>query len=558
MKANTLNFEGLAERMVHDPLAMLEDSYLYQIVTKEVEERVNRFGQKVQEHISNFEPYLPFPHQHVLHRKIYVEKKRRILIPKARRMGFSTAINMVQLNQCLRNGNFHARIVDRKADDASEKLVQRVLKSWEHIAKNVRSNLKLVKDSKKELAWTNGSRFTASISGRGTEAVHLLHVSELGPIDAEDPIRSDEIMNGAMKGADGGVIVVETTCKGPIGNFYNLVKKAQEVPEKYRTADDWEVLFFAWWMDPRHRTVPKYAEDFRRISPEVHKYCDKIQDLIQRKIDQEQRLWYEVTKISTPDMRYEYPSLLEECWEVPIEGAIYAKRINRSRGAGKVGDFGWVRNYPVYTIWDLGAPENTRCIFFQLIQGQIRIIDAATGGFGPDAKLDGPSEPYEWIRLLKKEKDYNYGAHILPHDGSIRQYDNLTYEDHLAKGGLSDIKVMDRATRDPWKRINDTYGHWEQFCFNSKDPQVDNLVNHLSAYRTQKKADGQSVKNDPLKDWAAHYADAFSAITEAIDRGFCSPGRWKHPIDKLTTKKRKPQMLNYSMWGNRRKKGFYR
>lgn len=524
---------SLAQRM-RNPRFRIEDSGLYWIVAKRKDEQ----GKNV----NPFEPFRPFPHQQLLNKKIFDEGARRILVPKARRMGFSTDINMCQFDSCLNNQDFHSRIVDMSEDDAKDKLVNRVTRAWDRLNENVETGLVLNSRSGKELAWSNGSRFTASISGRGGDAAQFLHVSELGPIDYKDPKRSSEIINGAFPAADGGIIVVESTAKGPQGNFKRLCDNAQEIPTEERTPDDWDVLFFGWWMDPRH----VMHGSWKRITKEVHEYCDWVQKELDITISLPQRLWYQVTSDTVDEMKYEYPSLLQECWEAPVEGAIYADDINKARNAGRVSKYPYIKRVPVFTIWDLGGPRNTRCIMFQISGGEIRIIDAIAGGYDEVANINGPRDPSDWVEALYS-RPWSYAKHILPHDGAITQYAGKTFQAELQAAGLTNVVPMERRQKnDHWQRINPTWTNFERFVFNTESPGVEVLLNHLSCYHTEKESDGISVKEVPKHDWSSHYAEAFSSIIEAEDRGYVS----RHASFGLgQMAKRKPRIKKYNPYG---------
>ena len=515
-----------------DPEFRLNIAQIYHIVSKGKD---NKGRDR-----SKFEPFIPFPHQQRLFNSIYKQQNRRILIPKARRMGFSTAINLSQLDFCLNKKDFHSRIVDQSESDATDKLVNRVQKAWDYFDGRFQTGLKTTAKSASEVKWNNGSRYTATISGRGGDAAHFLHVSELGPIDFKDAKRADEIIDGALPAADAGIIIIESTAKGPLGHFKRLVDNALEVPVEDRTEYDWEVLFFAWQDDPRHVLSGKAT----RVRKKTNEYLDYIESKIEKKLSLEQRIWYQVTSEKTANMKYEYPSILSECWEQPVEGAIYAHLINEARSEGRVGKFPYDSRLPVYTVWDLGSPENTRCVFFQQVMGEIRIIDACMGGYDETLKLDGPRKPSDWAEMLR-ERRYGYGAHILPHDGNITQYGGSTFQQDLTRLGITNVRVMPRVKGAVWSRINQTHEAFERMVFNTEAPGVEVMIKHLSMYHTKTESDGITVKEVPHHDYSSHYADAFSAIQEAIDKGYTYGGSG-YKGDKA--RKRKLRTKTYSAY----------
>ena len=71
----------------------------------------------------------------------------------------------------------------------------------------------------------------------------------------------------------------------------------------------------------------------------------------------------------------EYPSTLEECFQSPVEGAIYADLIDKLRAEGAIGPWKVDRSSLVHTCWDLGSPINTCVWYFQVVAGEIRVID---------------------------------------------------------------------------------------------------------------------------------------------------------------------------------------
>jgi len=518
-------------QILSDPVRRIEEAKLYHIVTKDFDERGKPF--------SEWKPFEPFWHQKQVIRKIHRDGCRRLLIPKARQMGCSTVINLDQLDSCYFKENFHARIIDQTAEDAEEKLVNRVHRAAKWVEENLEYGLKIKDARRSEINWTNNSRFTAGARARGIEAVHYLHVSELGPIDWEDPKRAQEIVEGAFEAASGGIIVVESTAKGPQGQFRRLCEQAQEINAEDRTSMDWELLFFSWHQDPRYAIEGKYE----RISKKTNEYLDYVQAKLGKNLTPQQRLWYEIKARTVPNMRYEYPSLLHECWEQPVEGAIYAEDISDAREDGRLGRFEYARELPVFTIWDLGAPENTRCIFFQLIQSEIRIIDAAMGGYDAETRIDGPREPADWASLLH-DRSYSYGAHIFPHDANIKQYSGSSFETDLRKLGVGNLVRLARRRDAENQRINETRMAFNRFVFNTANTMVDTLIKHLSVYHRRKEHDGVTVKEKPHHDFSSHFADAFGSIYEATQKGLTKGGGGRYS----DRKKNRPRLIKYSAY----------
>ena len=74
----------------------------------------------------------------------------------------------------------------------------------------------------------------------------------------------------------------------------------------------------------------------------------------------------------------EFPTVLEECFQTPVEGAIYAEIIDRLRAEGAIRPAVVDNSSLVHTAWDLGSPLNTVVAYFQIVGAEIRVIDCAS------------------------------------------------------------------------------------------------------------------------------------------------------------------------------------
>ena len=55
----------------------------------------------------------------------------------------------------------------------------------------------------------------------------------------------------------------------------------------------------------------------------------------------------------------EFPTVMEECFQAPVEGAIYAAAIDKLRVEGAIKPWIVDNSALVHTAWDLGSPVNT-------------------------------------------------------------------------------------------------------------------------------------------------------------------------------------------------------
>jgi hypothetical protein len=110
-------------------------------------------------------------------------------------------------------------------------------------------------------------------------------------------------------------------------------------------------------------------------------------------------------------MLREYPTTIEECFQSPVEGAIYAETVDKLRAGGAICPWKLDRSALTHTCWDLGSPVNTAVWYFQLgPAGEIRVIDC---------DLDLDLTPVERIaRMLGR---IPLRQHFLPHDAMQTQ-----------------------------------------------------------------------------------------------------------------------------------------
>jgi hypothetical protein len=442
---------------------------------------------------------------------------RKIIILKARRLGMSTAIGIYSADMAIFGEGRQISIIDRTQSDASLKLNGIVKVAYESLDDDVKARIKVRRDN--DSSWELGvdtqpsSAIFAGINSRGGTN-QLLHLSELGVIQADDPKRCEEIITGAIPTAEHGVTVIETTWKGGrSGMLWNLVKEAQEIAPEHRTLNDWHLFFFPWWSDLT------YSEDgnLAAIEPETLKYLSEKEAEIGMAFTTGQKCWYARRRKTLGLFIYrEFPTTIDECFKAPIEGAIYSPELDKLRMAGGIKQFPVDRTALVHTFWDLGAPVNTVVLYAQIVSHEIRIVDCdMTWG---DALLD--LTPVERVAMIKA-KGYLLGNHYLPHDGAATQKSGRTFQADLESAGLPNTRIIPQ-TVDKWIGINRLRQLLPRFVF--RQPACENLLEALMCYHMQRVTGGGLAKDEPVHDASSHAADACRMIAEAEMAGMLEGG----------------------------------
>ena len=182
-------------------------------------------------------------------------------------------------------------------------------------------------------------------------------------------------------------------------------------------------------------------------------------------------------------------------FEAAIQGAYYAKQINKANEDGRITNVPYVENLPVYTVWDLGVGDSTAIWFVQLVNQEIRIIDYY--------EAQGEGLPY-YAKVLD-EKGYKYGGHYAPHDIQVREMGSGLSRLETARSLGINFQVVKNISIDDG--INAARTIFNRCWFDKEKTKqgVNCLVNYHKEYDEKRK----EYKNIPYHDWSSHGADAF-------------------------------------------------
>jgi hypothetical protein len=461
--------------------------------------------------------FAPRAEQQRVYDMLFKEGVKRLIILKARRLGMSTALDVLLTDQMLWNAGTQCSLVDQTAADAERKLATIAKVAVDNLPSGTLQHIERVRDSgsilEVSVAGNAASSFFAGLRARGGTN-NWLHLSEWGVIQADDPRRSEEILTGAIPSAEHGRIIIETTWKGGRGgHLWEIVKGALETPEAAKTDKDWRVVFFPWWRDPTYVV----EGDVSTISPAISQYLDNMEQTTGHTFSPQQRLWYDRQSRDLGLFIYrEFPTTLDECFKSPVEGAIYAGELDKLRASGAISAFKTDNSTLVHTAWDLGSPVNTVVWYFQVIGGnEIRVIDC-------DMDLD--MTPVQRVGHMLA-KGYSYGAHFLPHDAAATRTSGKADAQVYAEAGLANVRVLPR-THDIWIGINACLQMFPRFSF--RLPACERGLDALANYAYKRSSATGIVVNEPVHNWASHAADALRMIAEAdmcgmLKTGFAKP-----------------------------------
>jgi hypothetical protein len=440
--------------------------------------------------------FVPWPEQEKFLKNLWY----RNIIPKARQRGFSTVVQIYFLDCCLFQNNVSAAIIAQDETIALKIFEDKIKFAYDRLPQQLKDGNPVITDNKHELKWANGSAMWVSISPRGT-TLQYLHVSEYGKIAAKFPERAKEIQSGALQTVGpNGVIVIESTVETPDDDFSAMVKIAKQDADLGRPLSrmQYRLHFASWWDADEYEEDP----DLITVSPKDHAYFDRIEAIIQRKIGPRKRAWYvgkRKADFADDDekMWTQYPSTLEEAFQVSSDGRWLSKQMAAARTQGRITTVPYDPALPVDTYWDLGDDDTV--IWFGQTLGPHRThwINYIEGG----------GEGYAYFVREMNATDYTFGTCYLPHDGDQRRPGAellKTPRDMLSDLGVRNIEIVPRIA-DVVTGIDQLRDAMSSYWFDAE--KCAEGIKHLDGYSKQWNAKMGHWIGFPKKDGHDHGAD---------------------------------------------------
>jgi hypothetical protein len=445
-------------------------------------------------------------------------------ILKARQLGFSTAIVLEMLDECLFTPNFAAGIIDYSLDDASKKL-EKIKFAYRNLPARIKKQVPLLKANTETLEFANGSKIEVGISHRGGTFQHL-HVSEYGKISATRPEKAKEIKTGGFGTVHPGYrIDVESTAEGVGGEFHELIQRADALQKEGRPLSelDFRLHFFAWWQHPGYRIDPEKV----RVPKDLDEYFLELKGKYGIELDAAQRAWYTAKRYQIgPDKMFsEYPSFPEEAFKASVDGAYFKRQMNRARIDGRIGDVPYDEGRLVNTFWDIG--NDTTSIWFHQTDGlRHRLIDY----------FEDSDEPISFyareLSARRSEFGWTYGKHYGPHDIGNTEWGQVAQPGAPAKNRMQIAQGLGiKFTLIPRvAEIGDAIDAGRQFlglCWIDQK-NCEQGIRCLDNYRKKWNEQLATWSREPLHDWASHGAS--SLMTGAL--GYKPEKEKKKPLPR--------------------------
>lgn len=192
-------------------------------------------------------------------------------------------------------------------------------------------------------------------------------------------------------------------------------------------------------------------------------------------------------------------------FEAALPGAIWGEALTKVTVEDRIRDVPHETEFPVFTAWDLGRDDDTAIWFYQVVAGELRIIDYYANNF--------KEIPHycEILRDRSLKHGYQYGMHWVPHDAKPKR---------LGMGGKSILQqlldedvgnfaiVPNLSIEDGIQAGNATLPR----CYFDRE-KCDKGVEHLKAYCRKYDEAKKTFSTTPVHDSHSHAADAFRYLS---------------------------------------------
>jgi len=203
------------------------------------------------------------------------------------------------------------------------------------------------------------------------------------------------------------------------------------------------------------------------------------------------------------DNQYEQEFLCS--FEAAILGAYYGQEMRRLTDLERITTVDYDPMFPCHTAWDLGFNDSTSIWWFQVVYGEIRVLDHHSS--------NGQAVPYYTGLLQQKEDEfgYKYGFHYLPHDARAKTMASggkSIIEQFSAKIDIKHLKIVPNLSLQDG--IQATRLALTRCWF---DNRCEEGIECLRQYQREWDDDKKVFRDRPKHDWTSHSADAFRYLS---------------------------------------------
>lgn len=187
-----------------------------------------------------------------------------------------------------------------------------------------------------------------------------------------------------------------------------------------------------------------------------------------------------------------------------ILGAFYAREMLALRNEGRIDpELEAIADRPVHRAWDIGVRDDTSIWWFQVVGGQVFILDCYTAnGVGVDHYA-------EIIEQRRTEHGWKDGTDFVPHDAKVKEWGTgRTRIETMQALGLNPQIVPMAGLLDGINAVRKTL---PMCVFHPRTESTG--IAALEQYRREWDDEKKAFKANPLHDFTSHLSDAFRYLS---------------------------------------------
>lgn len=191
-----------------------------------------------------------------------------------------------------------------------------------------------------------------------------------------------------------------------------------------------------------------------------------------------------------------------ECsFDAAILGSIYGEWLLKAEREGRICKVAHDPELDVHTAWDLGYSDKTAIWFFQVVYGEVRIIDYLENCL---------KDPSYYAAQLRARKEYNYGILFMPHDAIHKRFEagGRSVIDQFMGFGFKCFKVPITTQENSIQAARQTL---PKCYFDST--KCEEALEILKRYQFEYDNDARIFKKTPKHDDASHCGKAFEILS---------------------------------------------
>ena len=191
-------------------------------------------------------------------------------------------------------------------------------------------------------------------------------------------------------------------------------------------------------------------------------------------------------------------------WNAAVLGAFYAFEMAAVRAEGRISEIDALPDRPVHRAWDLGVTDDTSIWWFQIVGGQLFILDHYA------ANSVGVEHYAEVIEQRHRKHGWKHGDDLVPHDAKVKEFGSgRTRVETMKQIGLSPILVPLATLQDGINAVRRTL----PLCVFHPRCEATGIA-ALEQYRREWDDERKTFKPIAVHDWTSHPADSFRYLAQ--------------------------------------------